>query len=82
MLDQLQQKQQIARLGDIGAPLDDPAGFRMMQRQLTSTNSSPVGLGGGRSGNILVHSTNNALVLQLMQQQQQKHGRGLNTLTT
>ena len=53
-----------------------------MQWQLTATNSSPVGLGGGSSGNISVHSTNNALVLQLMQQQQQKHGRGLTTLTT
>lgn len=81
-LDQLQQKQQIARLGDIGAPVDDPAGFRTMQRQLSATNSSPVGLGGGSSGNISVHSTNNALVLQLMQQQQQKHGRGLTTERT
>jgi len=81
-LDQLQQKQQIARLGDIASPVDDPAGFRTMQRQLTATNSLPVGLGGGSSGNISVNSTNNALVLQLMQQQQQKHGRGLTTLTT
>jgi two-component response regulator (ARR-B family) len=81
-LDQLQQKQQIARLGDIASPVDDPAGFRTMQQQLTATNSLPVGLGGGSSGNISVNSTNNALVLQLMQQQQQKHGRGLTTLTT
>jgi len=81
-LDQLQQKQQIARLGDMGASVDDPVGFHTMQRQLAATNSLPVGLGGSSGGNISVSSTNNALVLQLMQQQQQKHGRGLATLTT
>ena len=68
-LDQLQQKTQIARLGDIGAPVDDPVGFRTIQRHLTAPNSLPGGLGGSSGGNISVNSTNNALVLQLMQQQ-------------
>ena len=67
-LDQLQQKTKIARLGDIGAPVDDPVSFRTIQRQLTAPNSLPVGLGGSSGGNISVNSTNNALVLQLMQQ--------------
>eukprot|EP01018_Ginkgo_biloba_P006434 Gb_15884 [translate_table: standard] len=81
-LEQLQQKQQISRLGDLGSPMDDPARFHAIQHQLSAINSLNVGSGGG-SGNLAVNPTNNALLLQLMQQQQQqqqKQCRGLRTL--
>uniref|UniRef100_A0A0C9RI59 TSA: Wollemia nobilis Ref_Wollemi_Transcript_18815_3529 transcribed RNA sequence n=1 Tax=Wollemia nobilis TaxID=56998 RepID=A0A0C9RI59_9CONI len=81
-LDELQQKQHISRIGDIGAVMDDPTRFHSMQQQMSATNNLPLAFGGGGGGaNITVNpSSNAALVLQLMQQQQQQnHCRGIGT---
>ncbi|XP_057853648.1 two-component response regulator ORR24 isoform X1 [Cryptomeria japonica] len=78
-LEELQQKQQISRIGDITAVMDDSARFNPMQ-QLSVTNNLPLAFGNG-SANVTMNPTNtHAMMLQVMQHHQQKHSRGLSTL--
>lgn len=74
-LEDLQKKQQISRIGDMTAVMDDSARFNPMQ-QLTVTNNLPLAFGGSGSANVTMNPTNNHPMM-LMQHHQQKHNRGL-----
>eukprot|EP01018_Ginkgo_biloba_P002896 Gb_02800 [translate_table: standard] len=82
-LEQIQQKQQISRLGGVGAPMDEPAQFHTIQHQLTAENGLISAVpSAGASGHLTINPMKNALMLQYMQQQQQKQCRGLVNLPT
>ena len=57
-LEDLQKKQQISRIGDMTAVMDDSARFNPMQ-QLTMTNNLPLAFGGSGSANVTMNPTNN-----------------------
>eukprot|EP00252_Welwitschia_mirabilis_P011135 TRINITY_DN25033_c0_g1_i1.p1 TRINITY_DN25033_c0_g1~~TRINITY_DN25033_c0_g1_i1.p1 ORF type:complete len:775 (-),score=137.61 TRINITY_DN25033_c0_g1_i1:681-3005(-) len=72
----LQQKQ-VSRVGDMGASIDDPSKFLALQH-LSDTNTLAVTMEQGGAADIPVNQTNNALLLQLLQQQ----NRGLTNLSS